>query len=156
LPVTYEQEQQSRDHVRRPPLPWRPDERITECGRLEKDVKTVIEPDQLAWRVKNWGQQRTAFTVCMTCADRARYSPLWEVDPVALIEREARRTGGSINTKGRREDPRRELLSHELRAMIRLVEEHREEFDALVQGSVQSAEFARRRAEMEANRRRTT
>jgi hypothetical protein len=142
-----------RDHVRRPALPWRPDEAITECGRTVDSVESCIEVDQLIWRTKNWGQQRTAFTVCMTCADRARYSPHWEVDPLAVMEREARRTGGSLRTNGRREDPRRELLSHELRAMIQLVLDNKEAFDERVQASVDATEFARRRREQEAKKR---
>lgn len=148
-----------RDHIRRPALPWRPDEAITECGRNVADVSDVIEPDQLAWRLRNWGQQRAAFTVCMTCADRAHYAPKWEADPVSVMEREARRTGGSIGSVGRYMDatgktidPRRELLSHELKAMVALVAEHRDEFAAQVKASVDAAEFARRRAAREAQR----
>ena len=142
-----------RDHVRRPPLPWRPGEDITECGRLVADVDTVIEPDQLVWRKRNWGAQRTAFTVCMTCANLASYSPVWEADPVAVVTREARRSGANIGSAardaaytGKAADPRRELLSHELRAMIALVAEHRDEFEAYVQASVDAAAFADRRA----------
>lgn len=149
------EEKVRRDHVARPPLPWRPDERITECGRRADSVETVIEADQLEWRIRNWGRQRTAFTVCMTCSERARYSPKFDVDPVEVIAREGRRTGGAIYQRERANDHlHRELLAHELRAMVELVAEHRDEFLTRLAASQDRAAFARRRqAAQDAKRR---
>ncbi|WP_280381367.1 hypothetical protein [Nocardia wallacei] len=81
-----------RDHVLRTPLPWRND-RMTECGRPTDDVASFIDTTELAARVKRFGQQRTAFTVCMTCLGRVRYADTWEKHPIGVMYRELQRVG---------------------------------------------------------------
>lgn len=73
--------QERRDHVARDVVPWRPYARYTECGRLAVDVASVITPDDLHERIRIHGQQRTAFTVCMTCWTTARHTSRWAHKP---------------------------------------------------------------------------
>lgn len=110
------------DHVVRPSLPWR-QEYITECGRPGAELP-VITKDELVARVKRLGQQRTVFTVCMTCYDRVRYSHTWEVAPESVLEREIRR----------RDPDEIRRLRRELAAVTALVDKYRDEFDAMVTG----------------------
>lgn len=110
------------DHITRPGLPWRA-ERLTECGRPADGVQTITA-DELRARVARLGKQRTAFTVCMTCAGRVGYSKPWAVAPELVLEREIQRR-----------KPEEVLrLRRELAAVTALVEAHREEFDAMVDG----------------------
>ncbi|SHP53535.1 Uncharacterised protein [Mycobacteroides abscessus subsp. abscessus] len=121
-----------RDHVIRAQLPWRTDE-LTECGRELNDVASYITRDQLIARVKEHGQQRTAFTVCMTCwstASSHRYD--WNSDPIATIAREASRCGGSYGHAS--PSPERAHLVAELRAITALIDAHRDEFDGYITG----------------------
>ena len=125
------------DHVRRPELPWRVNP-LTECGRRLDDVRTSISRDELAARLRRDGQQRTAFSVCMTCLSTAGRWPSWDADPVEAMAREFH---------GFR---RHERLADELRAIAAIVEAHREEFDGYLQGlretvSLDAARRAKRR-----------
>jgi len=134
-----------RDHVIREPLPWR-DEHLTECGRPLVDVASAITCDQLRWRLKEHGQQRTAFTVCMTCYHHLHGG--WDVDPVGVIQHEGHRTGqparGFASPVGA--PPRDRQLIHELHAIAKLVEAHRDEFDRLVEEERTGAEWRERLA----------
>jgi hypothetical protein len=116
------------DHVARSPLPWRTIE-LTECG-LPVEAHPVITRDSYLARLREWGQDRTRFTVCRTCAQTAANYKTWEEDPVNAIQREAHRHGFFA----READGGRDLFTRELRALTALVEAHREEFDAYVEG----------------------
>lgn len=150
-----------RDHVVRERLPWRTDD-ITECGRPVEDVVSVITREQLQWRVKQHGQQRTAFTVCMTCwpTSTTHASATWATHPTHLLSREMRRGSDGIVyiDYGRRRwnsddpppqptGPHVDRLSAELHAIAALIEAHRDEFDQRVQAASDAALFAARRAQ---------
>lgn len=163
-----EPKQERRDHVIRLALPWR-DELITECGRQVADCVTVITREQLQWRLKEHGQQRTAFTVCMTCWTTARdNSASWETHPAMMLSRELRRGHEGIlhmdygsrrwNSGGQPPPPPTgphvDQTSAELHAIAQLIEAHREEFNQRVTQAGEAALFAhrRRRADKEAGR----
>lgn len=126
------------DHVVRSSLPWR-SESLTECGRGLNDVGSAITQQQLHERVKEYGAQRTAFTVCMTCWTTASaHRETWESDPVALLYRETQRAGGAL-VSPRSDRPERVLLTAELRAIAALIEAHRDEFDQYIVGLAETA-----------------
>lgn len=135
--VTDELTIERRDHVLRPPLPWRPSA-TTECGRAAADVAAVITRDQLSARIKTLGKQRTAFTVCMTCATTAGRWSTFEENPVDCLRREV--------YGGRTEDG----FADELRALAALVQAHRDEFDGFLSdlGKTTSLADARRKARL--------
>ncbi len=129
MPVRDEQPQKlSIDHVERGPLPWR-DVELTECG-LPIDKHPVITRRTYIARLREWGHERTRFTVCRTCATTAKNCLPWEEDPVAVMKREAERCGWFP----REDDQGRDLFTRELRALAALVAEHRAEFDGYVSG----------------------
>lgn len=129
MPVRDEKpEKLSIDHVQRGPLPWRTAE-LTECGLPVADHPVITRASYLA-RVREWGQQRTRFTVCRTCATTAANYRPWEEDPVSVIRREAERCGWFA----RDDDEGRDLFIRELRALAALAEAHPEEFAGYVQG----------------------
>ena len=107
------------DHVLRPRLPWRQED-LTECGRDPANLPTITR-DDLINRVRKLGQQRTVFTVCMTCWHRSAYSKPWADEPEAVLEREIQRR-----------KPQR--LRHELTAITLLIDAHRDEFNELLNG----------------------
>jgi hypothetical protein len=109
------------DHVLRPALPWRPAE-LTECGRPANDFP-VIDRNELADRVTRLGQQRTAFTVCMTCYAASGWAKQWETAPEAVLQREISRVTA-----------RPDLLRRELWAITALIAAHRSEFEDFVNG----------------------
>lgn len=120
-PEPPEPPEQTYDHVRRPDLPWRVNP-LTECGRRLDDVRGVISREELAARLRRDGQQRTAFTVCMTCLSTVSRWPQWDKDPVEAMAREFH---------GYR---RHDRLADELRAIAAVVEAHRDEFDGYLAG----------------------
>jgi hypothetical protein len=133
------------DHVALPPLPWREVE-LTECG-LPVEAHPVITRDSYIARLREWGQDRTRFTVCRTCALTAANYKTWEEDPVSAIQREAQRHGFF---QARQPDEARALFTRELRALAALAEAHRDEFVGYVEGltetvSLETARQARRR-----------
>ena len=68
MPVRDEKPEKLRvDHVERGPLPWR-DVELTECG-LPVEAHPVITRNTYQARLREWGQQRTGFTVCRTCSN---------------------------------------------------------------------------------------
>lgn len=116
----------------REPLPWR-EESMTECGRPVNDVGGCITRDQLKQRIKEYGQQRTAFTVCMTCWNTGSRHQPWDIAPASMIWREANRTGRSLGERHvGTPKPEHYQLTHELHAAAKLIEAHREEFDELL------------------------
>jgi hypothetical protein len=132
------------DHVERGPLPWREVE-LTECG-LPIAGHPVITRDAYVARRRQWGRERTLFTVCRTCANTAANYKPWDEDPVSIIKREAERCGWFPHP----DDLGRDLFTRELRALAALVEAHREEFLGYVEGltetvSLDAARKARKR-----------
>lgn len=132
------------DHLLRASLPWRAD-RLTECGRPADTVASVITADELAARVRRDGKRRTAFTVCMTCADRAGYATTWEEHPIGVLYRELHRVGAHRPT-GAPPNPDFETTTAELRAIAALVAAHRDEFDAYLAGLRTTVSLTDRRA----------
>lgn len=148
-----------RDHVIRARLPWRDDD-LTECGRPINDVATTITADQLKWRLKEHGQQRTAFTVCITCwttcRDRSRDS--WEANPASLLMRDMHRSAHGIiyfdyarsaDGQNVRTGPHVDRLAAELHAIAKMIEAHRDEFDERVAAARDAALFTWRRGEVD-------
>ncbi len=132
------------DHVERGPLPWRETE-LTECGLPVADHPVITRATYIA-RIREWGQQRTRFTVCRTCATTAANYKPWDEDPVSVIRREAERCGWFA----RDDDEGRDLFVRELRALAALAAAHPDEFSGYVQGltetvSLDAARKSRRR-----------
>lgn len=126
-----------RDHVARATFPWRT-EQLTECGRELSDVAAFISRDQLLDRIKEHGQQRTAFTVCMTCWNTAAsYKENWETNPVGVMYRETQRVGAAL-VAPRLDDPERIALTAELRAIAALIHAHPDEFTDFIIGLAQA------------------
>ena len=131
------------DHIARPALPWRNPDR-TECGRLLTDVASVVDRSVIEAKIKRHGQQRAAFTTCMTCAQTSDRYRTWEVDPVEVMLRELDRSrawkwnpdpsDGTVRTV------------HELRAIAALIDAHRDEFDAYVDGLETATDLTQRRS----------
>ena len=112
-------------HVRRLPLPWRvATAMLTECGHQSSEFAQTADHEEFFAMVKELGQQRAALFFCMTCWSRMRFATLYgqpvDGDPIDLIEREC----NSRQTH--------ELFRKELRAIARLIEAHRDEFDGLI------------------------
>ena len=151
-------DQQTVDHILRPRLPWREDD-LTECGRPAHDVKSTITVEELQERIKRLGQQRTAFTICMTCNGRASsFSETWENHPIGVLVRELQRVGVYAPTPGYPVKPATARMVRELRAIAALIAEHREEFDGYVQGVGETVDLAtaRRRRRTPGGRRSRT
>jgi hypothetical protein len=116
------------DHVERGSLPWRQTE-LTECGLPIARHPVITRSSYLA-RLREWGQERTRFTVCRTCATTARNYAPWDEDPVSAMKREAERCGWFP----RPDDQGRDLFTRELRALAALAAAHEEEFRGFVEG----------------------
>lgn len=118
------------DHIARPSLPWRSAIAITECGYDASKVATISR-EEFFTRLKDMGQQRTALLTCMTCSDTARRWGTWADDPRLAMQREIEwERGPNYWSRGRTD--RGCQLRDELLAIERLIESHREEFDAAV------------------------
>lgn len=142
------------DHVTRPPLPWRTDAHVTECGK---------PLDQLVARVQELGQKRAAYSTCMTCWETASRHRSDRRDLVRTLRREIEALRyvplGFIAepaTKACTLDQRRRRLDSELEALGALVDAHREEFDGYLAGKAQTASLADRRRSRAARPRPTT
>lgn len=124
-----------REHIERAPLPWR-GVTLTECGLTIADLQHVLTRAQFTAKIDEQGQQRAAFTTCMTCWNTAgRWENAWRRSgPVAAMEREVQR-----HSEHKR-------LERELYAIGVLIEAHREEFDAYVVGLEQTVDLAAKRA----------
>src|ERR1044071_1722492 len=125
---------QTVDHMRRPPLPWRREQRFTECGRRITDATKIISRDQLAERLRDWGQQRTSLFTCMTCWQTARRWKTFAEDPMDGLRREC--YSGADDA---------DQFRIEMRAVEILVEAHRDEFEDAMAGLERTANFARAR-----------
>ena len=133
--------QERRDHVARSMLPWRSDA-LTECGRPTSDVAQVITLDELDDRIMRNGEERTVFTVCMTCWQTSSLAARWETNPVGMIAREAVRAG--IGHREPSSQPEACRFANELRAIAALIDAHRDEFDRYFAGFESTASFTDR------------
>lgn len=122
------------DHIHRPQLPWRTSTGVTECGIDASKVKTLTR-DEYFQRLKDMGQQRTALFTCMTCSETAKRWGTWDDDPRKALEREIHwESAWRVNDRGVR-------LSDELIAAATLIQNHKDEFDALVDAIEQRREW---------------
>jgi hypothetical protein len=150
VPAPPPDDEERRDHVVRELLPWRTTP-LTECGRRVSDVATAITREQLVWRVKKLGQQRTAFTICMTCYGTAGHAPAWDTNPAGVLSRDMRRGGHGLvyrdwdRATGTHGPTKVDRLGAELHAVAALIAAHPDEFEERVQAAVQAAMFADRR-----------
>lgn len=114
-------------HVIRPSLPWRPDvDAMTECG-LRADSYPSVPRDEASAQWKKMGAQRAALWLCMTCVNTAERWPTWDEDPAGCLGREVERA------RYRRGDKTEaEVFRSELRAIAKLIELHRDDFDTLL------------------------
>ncbi len=131
------------DHIERPALPWRLDERLTECGKPTDKVRAVITRDAAVAKVKQQGRRRAAMSTCMTCWGVAEFNRDWSQSPTEVVAREAKRNYG----RGFGGEGGETLLDRELRAIAALVEAHREEFDGFLHGLTETATLDKARAE---------
>lgn len=123
-------------HVKRgSTFPWRdPDDLETECGRLVIDVPSVSR-DEMRRKIAHLGIQRASLSSCMTCLHTAQRHRDWEKDPVDTMRREV---------TGRRHD---QQLRTELLAIAALIDNHRDEFQAYLDGLSEAVDLTRRRQE---------
>jgi hypothetical protein len=122
---------QTRDHVIRASLPWH-DEELTECGRRTDDVARTITIEEFMARLRKYGQQRAAFTVCMTCWHTCGHQAQWDTDPVGVMQRWTQRDKG-------------DRMKTELRAIAALIDAHRDEFDQFITDSAHVTDLSQRR-----------
>lgn len=152
------------DHVARPALPWRTEAQLTECGRpLERHEGRIISAQEFIQRIRDLGQQRAAYTTCMTCWNTVERWRSDLDDPITAVYRElyqitSRPYDGPLDNlrpdlaqQIGEDRERRERTNRELRALGTLVEAHREEFDELLTGLAKTVSLTQRRT-----RRRTT
>jgi len=119
-------------HVIRPRLPWRTDEAMTECGRPAGDGD--MTRDEAIAKVKRLGKVRASLSSCMTCWQTASRWPGWDRSPSSVMARYAKGLGFWVGRDPADDSPRARM-DIELRAIAALVEAHREEFDAYVEGA---------------------
>jgi hypothetical protein len=121
-----------RDHVVRDAPPWRTGQ-FTECGHPIDGLGAIIDGQELTDRITTFGQARTEFTVCPVCWATARCAPRWDVDPVAVLAREAQtgHTDGQLRT--------------ELIAIAALINAHPQEFSGAVRAIAATADISDRR-----------
>lgn len=130
------------DHVERPVLPWRPEDRRTECGKPigQFPPERILTRDAVIARGREIGKTRTYMTVCVTCLQTAERHEPWDLNPAAVVARWAQ----ASTWRWDEEDV--SLLNRELRAIAALVAEHREEFDAYVRGLEETGDLSAARA----------
>ena len=132
------------DHILRPELPWRQvADAITECGFDASKVKTLTRAEFFQ-REKDLGKQRTAMLTCMTCADTAKRWGTWDDDPRLAVDREITWERGSHYYRSR--DDRGQQLKDELTVIARMIEAHRQEFDAALSEMRQRREWNEKKA----------
>jgi hypothetical protein len=105
-------------HIMRSPLPWRPDEELTECGKPAVDFAKVISRDLAVAQHRDLGATRFAMVTCITCTQTANRWPTFDMNPVDRLLREAQRPSP--------------LFKAELRALAMLAAAHPEEFTEAV------------------------
>lgn len=132
------------NHVLRSILPWRVDDGLTECGLNAASV-SAIPRATLQAQIKTLGRQRVAMLTCMTCLGTSDRHKPWGEDPRLAFRREIDweiSQWGGDNGRGNRS-------KHELLAIARLIEAHRDEFDRFVAESVGREEWLAKKAASE-------
>ncbi len=127
-------------HLERFAPPWATDRR-TICGRPLDDVAAWISFDEGRNLVAKVGQTRAALLFCQSCVSRQamiKRPEAWEKNPTQIVNDYTRHMWGHDAAA---EQTRAELLS-----LARLVEAHRDEYDAMVAAYVNDEITARRRA----------
>ncbi|MET0698969.1 MAG: hypothetical protein ABWY93_04835 [Mycobacterium sp.] len=125
-------EEQPRDHVRRPDLPWRT-ATLTECGLQAATVKSCIDNAELQARVRVDGKRRTAYSTCITCLETAARWPAFAEDPVQALSREVYAMRGNPQ------------LAAELRALAALAGKYHDEFEDFLNGLQATVSLSDRR-----------
>lgn len=138
------------DHILRPPLPWRVEVAITECGYNAAKVQTLTREAWIA-RVKDLGQQRAAMITCMTCSQTAANWSTWDEDPRSAVRREIEWEG----TGRWRNREHGELLRDELLAIADLIAAHREEFEEHLSTAAQVRAWNEKKAANQAAKKQT-
>ena len=130
------------DHIERPVLPWRPEDRRTECGHPVSQFapERILTRDEVVRKIKDQGKQRAAMSTCMTCASTSDRHEPWEKNPASVVERWIGHSAWRYDHESVR------LLNREFRAIEALVAAHRDEFDSFVEGLAESTDLAERRA----------
>jgi hypothetical protein len=120
--------------VRSAAFPWRStDDAVTECGRPAAAMQ-VITRDEFVAKVRKLGEQRAAFTTCMTCWHTASRYKTWGEDPVDAVHREV--MGGFAY---------RDVFRRELWAIAALISAHEDEFREYLHDLDQTVSLSERR-----------
>lgn len=121
------------DHILRPPLPWRADIKITECGH-DGTIGSALTREGFFERLKDYGKARTAMTTCMTCMQTSHRWPTWAEDPRTALMREivweAADHWSGIGTLSH--EPHGHQLKDDLLAIEILISTHYDEFRKLL------------------------
>lgn len=125
-------------HIERPGLPWRTDERLTEC-RLDADAYPTWTREEARIQANKLGRTRFYMVTCVTCIHTYGRYQTWDTNPVSAMARECERHRFQYGTGP---DPK---VTVELRAIALLIEAHRGEFDELISGLGQVENLADRR-----------
>jgi hypothetical protein len=144
------------DHITRGVLPWRTGADQTQCGKpVTSLVGRLVTREEAMARIKRIGQQRAAFTLCMTCASTSdRHSRYLEMDDaVAAVARHVSAASRAWPPDGRRstaEWEERQRLNVEFEAISALISAHRDEFAEYLFGREQTVSLADRRRQRRA------
>jgi hypothetical protein len=125
-----------KEHIIRTPLPWRAHEdATTECG-LPANSYPSLTPEQMEAKVKREGEQRASYSSCMTCWTTRRNRGFAQRSNSLLdvLNREILR-GAHSNPAAWKQ------LDREVRAMVLLVEAHREEFDTILRDMAEAVDL---------------
>ena len=158
------------DHITRAVLPWRIEADLTECGKPLTDLAgRLVTREEAAARIKRIGQQRAAYTLCLTCAGtsdrRNRSEPAdaaaiifrvteglrYAAAPLPFVQYEGSERLAARRQRAEREWAERQRFNVEVEAIVALIAAHREEFDGYLSGREQTVSLAERRGQ-----RRTT
>lgn len=123
-------------HIARSPLPWRAAaDNDTECGKPVGDFAKVVSWAEAVAFVKEFGQARAAFMLCVTCSQTAtRYG--WRLPGRNVYDEQLTFDASPTARLEHERAKRREQLDGELRAMAILVQRYPDEFADLVSGRV--------------------
>lgn len=155
------------DHIARLIVPWRADVELTECGRAVTEVpaERIVTVDTVNARVRDQGQQRAAFSTCMTCWETAERwhgsgrrnrlgAILRELEALRYVDHApVRRFAPGESVRWDREYDRqlgawerRKRFERELDAILALIQAHRAEFDGFITGHAAAPSLADARA----------
>lgn len=155
------------DHIARLIVPWRADVELTECGKQVATLpaERVVTVETVQARIRDIGQQRAAFTTCMTCWTTAeRWHGSGQANRLGAIRRELEALRWADHAPIRRFAPgederwdarhdretaaweRRKRFERELDAILALIAAHRAEFDEFLAGHAAAPSLADARA----------